>query len=757
MAFIEKKDPVVLNIKLTSKGREQLSKGKLNFTYFAIGDSEIDYGFNIESNAVNGSANLPYSSLILRPADKNPNLLSFITKNNDGNPYNLITSIPSTPTTIQNAAQPLGFFRITDASTTFIVDLDHVKQPDVMINNNAALGGKTISLFKSPTFGANRNEPEAGDILLIKWSITDYDTTGYTVNRLRPIPYLIYKIESVDGVLADDSVYITVDRELPNFELNNNGYSGAMILYNYIKYTGDTIYNNYSTDYVNESVIAFLQNCQCPNITYPFWNMSIVFTEEIAGVQDIDLKYPQFNTNVYGGFISYIQNQAPTIKKLGVIHYTNASPTNTYGEELYGDTPTLHIPTIMWHKSSKPELGVVLKAHGSVKSLTGTTRSLNTKYYDLADLNGNVVGKVFNDLKLFVIEDQELIFAMSYKSNRSWTLPNYVVGVNDSAIFGCPECAVTFDVLTIKPSVVGTNTGKFWIHDIANTIGIEPDVELILSVSGETHGHAYLAPISGNTLVTGLYADTYHIIIYDLRATTSNCVGQTVVIPAPDSLLSIYDLDTTGSGLNPNFSLVLTDTINPTLITVMREDVIPYNGIGQWYGTPEVGYSHYGAPAPTNYLPFVGSPAHVDLPQLNFKGKYTIYVRDTVTPDVFTVSKDYVAVRSPLNANFTTLRTDSGGTHVTVSNYLTTISPSLNPIVGEIQMSVYRDGQFPALWETIPSSLLINGGLPFTMPTGNGVINISIREIYDTIPIDVVSKTVDYSGVIEIIGIINNE
>jgi len=48
MAFIERKDPVVLNIKLTSKGRELLSRGELDFKYYAVGDSEIDYEFNAE-------------------------------------------------------------------------------------------------------------------------------------------------------------------------------------------------------------------------------------------------------------------------------------------------------------------------------------------------------------------------------------------------------------------------------------------------------------------------------------------------------------------------------------------------------------------------------------------------------------------------------------------------------------------------------------------------------------------------------------
>ena len=35
----------------------------------------------------------------------------------------------------------------------------------------------------------------------------------------------------------------------------------------------------------------------------------------------------------------------------------------------------------------------------------------------------NPVGKVFPDLKMAVIHDEELVAAMSYKSNRSWTLP----------------------------------------------------------------------------------------------------------------------------------------------------------------------------------------------------------------------------------------------------------------------------------------------------------------------------------------------
>jgi fibronectin type 3 domain-containing protein len=160
-----------------------------------------------------------------------------------------------------------------------------------------------------------------------------------------------------------------------------------------------------------------------------------VFTEEIAGIQVADRKFGQFKSRNFGGFVSYIQNQQSVYKKLGIIHYSNDSPANTYGEGFNLETPKLELPTIMWHKSSDSTMGLTLVSDGDSKILTGTNKSLNLLYYNLIDDNsGVVVGKIFNDLKLFVIEDQELLFAMSYKSNRSWTLPNYTFGTSTGSI-----------------------------------------------------------------------------------------------------------------------------------------------------------------------------------------------------------------------------------------------------------------------------------------------------------------------------------
>ena len=462
MAFIEKTDPVVLNIKLTSKGRELLAQGSLNFQYYAIGDSEIDYGFNANVEvSPYSSGYTAFDSTILRPADKNPEILSFISRNTTGSPYNLITGNPILSYTVDNAVQPIGFF--TSGGTTFITDTNHVKQPSAMVQVNSIAGGRQLTLTKTSTYGISGNEPQIGDLLLIKWTITN-NSTGFTTNPSEPKPYLWYQITNiVSGTLGGVGVTIQVDRDLPNFSglgIPASVQAGAMIYYNFISYTGSTIFNQSATDYLNSSVLSFLQNSQCPTVIFPFWNMSIIYTDEIAGVQAGNLKYTQFNTRSFGGFVSYIQQQASNNinykKKLGVIHYTNSSPANVYAEGFYLDTPILQLPTIMYHRATSKTLGVTFVAGNGPFLLTGSSKSLNTEYYDLVDPSGFSVGKIFTYLKIFVIEDQDLLYAMSYKANRSWTLPEFILTFGGG---GCPPAPTTTTTTTAGPTTTTTTAG----------------------------------------------------------------------------------------------------------------------------------------------------------------------------------------------------------------------------------------------------------------------------------------------------------
>jgi len=245
MAFIEKKDPVVINIKLTSKGRELLSQGNLDFKYFAIGDSEIDYDF-ISKVQVTDSEFTAYNLGISRPADKNPQILSFITKTLSGDPYNTISNVPSSPYVVENTADSIGFFtNITSSGSTFITDSNHVKQPDAMVDMGNISGGTKLTLLKAPTYGTSSAEPQLDDLLLIKWTY-GFDTTGHTIQKTYPVPYLFYKITNIiSGTLSSGAVTIEVDRELPDFtSIGVSGiYAGALIYYNFISFSGDTAFN----------------------------------------------------------------------------------------------------------------------------------------------------------------------------------------------------------------------------------------------------------------------------------------------------------------------------------------------------------------------------------------------------------------------------------------------------------------------------------------------------------------------------------
>jgi hypothetical protein len=732
MAFIDKKDPVVLNIKLTSKGREQLSRGLLDFKYFAIGDSEMDYQFNANVEAVDDEYT-PFYSQILRPADKNPSLLSFIKKSTSDSEYNEISSIPVTVTPIINTVQTLGFFNVSGNSFSFITDTDHIKQPDAMVLISTITGGTTLALRKSPQYLANVNEPEPGDYLLIKWT-TPYggNTSGIWTSQYDPKPFLMYKIVDVSGKLSTNDLTVIVDRELPNFSGITSGATGitagALIFYNYVNFTGDTAFNQYSTDFVNESVLAFLENCQCPTVTFPFWNLSIIFTDEIAGVQSGDTKYVNFDSRVYGGFVSYIQGQSPVYRKLGVIHYTNSSPSNTYAEEFDLKTPQIYLPTIMWHKKSEATLGLRLSAVGSVKTLSGLT----TSYYDLADEDGNVVGKVFNNLKIFVIEDQELLFAMSYKSNRSWTLPDYTVGVNDSVIVGCAPCTITFNIQPISPTTIGGSDGKLIISSINGKI---PGSQLVLSVTGAT-GVIYFEPIANPNAgiqITGLTEGTYYVTIYDLGAL--GCPTTIVTLSDPTSILSLYSVTGTSNIMNSNF------TIAPTSGNQYRITISNY---GDPYGlTPYFGYVAYNPNYST--LPSVWQTSNIITLPSTPKVKYTIYIRDTGSTfsGAYYVHKDYITIPTPILSTTITTSYTSGymGTFISVSSYITFPMYALINGYAVAEISVYKSGTVPLNWQAA------NGMSTTYIPvTEDGTYKVSIRVRKDTIIIE----QRDYSNIVTI-------
>jgi hypothetical protein len=142
-------------------------------------------------------------------------------------------------------------------------------------------------------------------------------------------------------------------------------------------------------------------------------------------------------------------------KAIAIIHYTNQDIDNVYGEK-FATTPydpqnptdntglarhfRLTIPTLMWHKSSGDTIGQTfwIDPPGDynlcIPHYVQSTKNFDMndpgiRYFNLWDTNPddnqnlNRIGKVFPDQQIIVIDDEEVIAAMSYKSNRNWTLP----------------------------------------------------------------------------------------------------------------------------------------------------------------------------------------------------------------------------------------------------------------------------------------------------------------------------------------------
>ena len=265
--------------------------------------------------------------------------------------------------------------------------------------------------------------------------------------------------------------------------------------------------------YWSPGSLSFENNCDVSVKDVKVWNMNINWTEQVAGVLDSTigegfetydfygssgycgtkeyLGYKSNNGQVDSGYVtdslytseqssswyynSYKQIKTVTPKRqkaIAVLHYTNQTISNFYGEKFAMQTNAVSapdigmsknfricMPNLMWHKkyvgtqqtacAGATEYGqcFYVDPPGFSKfpaqpfimesSVNDNMNDDGLRYYYLYDDNAgplvttlgsttvgpNPVGKVFPDLQLITIHDEELISAMTYKSNRSWTLP----------------------------------------------------------------------------------------------------------------------------------------------------------------------------------------------------------------------------------------------------------------------------------------------------------------------------------------------
>ena len=497
--------------RLTDAGRKKLSEGKLNIGLFQLGDSEMCYDCYTQ---------LPsqYSTLNMLQAEHNAHNLTPAPHKNKGHiKYPLSNGLSSGdtfgPTIPQHEHQPVyntatarGFFDIPTESSPGVYNSFSARtgsaytlSSDWRFCTSASTGTTTMDILSAATScSTQRYSPVTGDLISVTYEFSPHTNCSALWNSAMS-QTLFYQVTGGNTNTGQTAagLTLTVDRNLPNFS-GYSSYCATVRVYPAISdkpMVNSSIYlDNTTVSYWCDDTLSFNDCCDISTDDTKIWNLNINWTESVAGItssyEDVDgygssgycgskeyfgynsndgqyftdQRIDEHNENEKGGTWHIDSDNEVRVvlpedqKCIGIIHYTNNTTTDFYGEKfaLEWDNTTstsdvgearnfkLHMPWLMWHKNPGTTLGQTFYVdpahsvsmfpnnaipHYMESNINDNMNHEGLRYYYLTDDNAvgdklNPVGKVFPDYKMIIIDDEELLAAMSYKSNRSYTLPS---------------------------------------------------------------------------------------------------------------------------------------------------------------------------------------------------------------------------------------------------------------------------------------------------------------------------------------------
>ena len=481
MAYIIKNTSGLINTRLTDVGRRNISQGNFSISYFQIGDSEVSYNAVANYNQTNNDILMPAFNAqndTGSPQSNKQNIkYPYYVQGGDGGTY----GIPFLDNKIQpvyNSAGPKGFFVTggTQGSWTAQTSSAYTVTSNYQVDMTTLTGQTTIDIQLDPAFCAITSGTP---------SINDYVTLILDGNGgcgdFGTYPILTYRIQNIDpstGTTGTTSFTLTLDRSVPDYTsiaLSGN-MARALIYPSGMTQLYDTIT---PAPYWQTDTLNFESPCDVSNRENTvIWNMNIPWSVNPAGLFSSQYEgYGDYGSVTYLGTKEYLGYQEPTgqtdtsrvyyynsfdeeivvtpqaQKAIAIIHYTNQDIDNVYGEKFStipydpqnpnDDTGLarhfkLTLPTLMWHKSTGATIGKTFYIDPEGYDLCKPYYIKSTENVDMndpgiryfhlwdtnPDTNGNLnrVGKVFPDQEIVVIDDEEIIAAMSYKANRNWTL-----------------------------------------------------------------------------------------------------------------------------------------------------------------------------------------------------------------------------------------------------------------------------------------------------------------------------------------------
>jgi hypothetical protein len=481
MSYIIKNTSGLINTRLTDVGRRNISQGNFSISYFQIGDSEISYSAATNYNITNNNILMPAFNAqndTGSPQSNKQNIkYPYYVQGGNGGTYGL-PFLDNKIQSVYNSAGPKGFFVTggTQGNWSAQTSSAYTVTSNYWVDMTTLTGQTTIDIELDPAICATTTGTPA---------INDYVTLILDGNGgcgdFGTYPILTYRIQDIDpstGTTGTTTFTLTLDRSVPNYSsiAISGNMARALIYPSGMTQLYDTIT---PAPYWQTDTLNFESPCDVTNRENTLiWNMNIPWSVNPAGVFTSQYEsYNSYGSVSYLGTKEYLGYQEPTgqtdtsrvyyynsfdeeiivtpkaQKAIAIIHYTNQDIDNVYGEKFAtipydpqnpnDDTGLarhfkLTLPTLMWHKSTGSTIGETFYIDPAGYDLCKPYYIKSTENIDMndpgiryfhlwdtnADSNGNLnrVGKVFPDQEIVIIDDEEIIAAMSYKANRNWTL-----------------------------------------------------------------------------------------------------------------------------------------------------------------------------------------------------------------------------------------------------------------------------------------------------------------------------------------------
>lgn len=486
MAYIIKNTSGLINTRMTDVGRRYLSQGNFNISYFQIGDSEVNYvavpNYNQSNNNILMPAFNSQNDTGAPESNKQHIKYPYFLQGKNGTTYG-IPYQDSQVQSVYNSAGSKGFF--TSGLTQIQTSSAYTITSNYWVDMSLMDGTDTVdiewdSLVCSPTTGT----PSIGDFITFVNNgggecdiFSNNQFLTYKIQDMVPQtgPEGTTFSLTLDRNLPDYST-------LPSSSYYSRVYvypSGMTVLYDFI--TPEPFWETDTLNFESPCDVSARENTLIWNMNIPwsespagvfsstyedytkYGSVTYIGTKEYLGYQESTGQTFTNNANqqrlltdtfYYNSLDEKIFLSPSDQKCIAIIHYTNQDIDFVYGEKFATipfdpQDPTdkiglarhfrLSIPNLMWHKTTGTTIGQTFYIDPPDYDLCTpyyikSSRNVDMndpgiRYFHLWDTNpdgnGNLnrVGKVFPDQQIIVIDDEEIVAALSYKANRNWTLP----------------------------------------------------------------------------------------------------------------------------------------------------------------------------------------------------------------------------------------------------------------------------------------------------------------------------------------------